>query len=164
MASNPQIILIDGPAGSGKTTLSNELAAELNCQVIHLDDHYNGWDEALGPALTSTLKLIVSNFLQGNESIVPTFNWHLARFDSERKIGAGETLIIEGVGAGQSSIRELANKLYWVEAEKDIALRRVLDRDGIEYEERIKEWQIREAKHFNEERTREFADFIITTT
>jgi uridine kinase len=164
MASNPQIILIDGPAGSGKTSLSKELAAEFQCEVIHLDDHYNGWDEALGPELTSTLQLIVSNFLQGKETLAPTYNWHLAQFDNERKITAGETLIIEGVGAGQSSIREFASKLYWVEADKEIALKRVLDRDGKEFEERIKAWQIREAKHFNEERTRDFADFIISTT
>jgi uridine kinase len=164
MASNPQIILIDGPAGSGKTSLSEELASELQCQVIHLDDHYNGWDEALGPELTTTLEFIVNNFLQGRENLIPTYNWHLAQFDGERKITPGETLIIEGVGAGQSSIRKLAKKLYWVEADKEIALQRVLDRDGKEYEERIKAWQIREAKHFNEERTRDFADFIISTT
>jgi uridine kinase len=164
MASNPQIILIDGPAGSGKTSLSKELAAELHCQVIHLDDHYNGWDEALGPELTSTLQLIASNFLHGKETLVPTYNWHLAKFDGARKINPGETLIIEGVGAGQSSIRKLATKLYWVEADKEIAMQRVLDRDGKELEARIKTWQIREAKHFNEERTRDFADFIISTT
>ena len=38
------------------------------------------------------------------------------------------------------------------------------DEDGQEYEERIRTWQMREAKHFKEERTREFADFIISTT
>ena len=38
MAKAPQIILIDGPAGSGKTTLSKELQSEFDCQVVHLDD------------------------------------------------------------------------------------------------------------------------------
>ena len=163
MASNPQIILIDGPAGAGKTTLSKELQLKFNCQVVHLDDHYNGWDEALGTQLTEILKLIASNFLQGKESSVPIYNWHLAKFDGERIIKSGDTLIIEGVGAGQSSIRDFAAKLYWVETDAKNALKRVLDRDGIEYEERIKTWQIREAKHFEVERTRDFADFIITT-
>jgi len=40
----------------------------------------------------------------------------------------------------------------------------VLERDGADYEERIKMWQMREANHFQVERTREFADFIISTT
>ena len=72
MASNPQIILIDGPAGSGKTTLSHQLSAELNCQVVHLDDHYNGWDEALGSGLTEVLLQIVENFVNGRSSVIPT--------------------------------------------------------------------------------------------
>lgn len=168
MATNPQIILIDGPAGSGKTTLSlklqREFSVNLNCQVIHLDDHYNGWDEALDSNLSEMLKLVVSNFLLGLPSEIRTFNWHKAKFEGSKRIESGEVLIIEGVGAGQSTIREQAASLYWVETDSENALRRVLDRDGQEYEERIRTWQIREAKHFKEERTREFADFIISTT
>ena len=164
MASNPQIILIDGPAGSGKTTLSLHLSAELNCQVVHLDDHYNGWDEALGPDLTAVLLEIVENFVNGRTSVVPTFNWHLAIFEGNKEIAPAQTLIIEGVGSGQSQIRPFATKLYWVETEPEIGLARVLERDGADYEERIKVWQIREANHFQVERTREFADFIISTT
>ena len=164
MASNPQIILIDGPAGSGKTTLSYQLSAELDCQVVHLDDHYNGWDEALGSGLTKTLLLIVENFVNGRASLIPKFNWHLAKFDGAKEIPPGEILIIEGVGSGQSQIRPFATKLYWVETEPDIGLARVLERDGADYEEQIKLWQMREANHFQVERTREFADFIISTT
>jgi uridine kinase len=168
MATNPQIILIDGPAGSGKTTLSLKLqrdfAVNSNCQIIHLDDHYNGWDEALSSELTETLNLVVSNFLSGLPTEIRTFNWNKSEFEGSKRIEPGEVLIIEGVGAGQSSIRERAASLYWVETDSDNALRRVLERDGQEYEERIRTWQIREAKHFNEERTREFADFIISTT
>ena len=168
MATNPQIILIDGPAGSGKTTLSlklqREFEANLDCQVIHLDDHYNGWDEALGSELTDTLNLVVSNFLLGLPTELKTFNWHQSRFEGSKQIAPGDVLIIEGVGAGQSAVRARATSLYWVETESDLALKRVLDRDGQEYEERIRTWQMREAKHFKEERTREFADFIISTT
>ena len=164
MASNPQIILIDGPAGSGKTTLSNKLSAELNCQVVHLDDHYNGWDEALSSDLTKVLLYIVESFLNGRASVVPTYNWHLAKFEGNKEISAAETLIIEGVGSGQRQIRPFATKLYWLETEPEIGLARVLKRDGAEYEERIKAWQMREANHFQVERTREFADFIISTT
>ena len=62
MATNPQIILIDGPAGAGKSTLSLKLQAELNCEIIHLDSIYNGWDDALGPSLTKLLSNLVEDF------------------------------------------------------------------------------------------------------
>ncbi|MCF0259643.1 MAG: AAA family ATPase [Erysipelotrichaceae bacterium] len=33
-------IAIDGPCGSGKTTLAERLAKEMNAQTVHLDDFY----------------------------------------------------------------------------------------------------------------------------
>ena len=39
-----RVVLIDGPAGSGKTTLAARLAAALGAQVLHADDMYEGWD------------------------------------------------------------------------------------------------------------------------
>ena len=36
----PLIIAIDGPCGSGKTTLAAHLARELDAQTVHLDDFY----------------------------------------------------------------------------------------------------------------------------
>jgi uridine kinase len=164
MVSNPQIILIDGPAGAGKTTYAAKLQSELNCEVIHLDYVYNGWEDALGPSLTQVLLNLVTSFKSGKAFELPVFNWASMEFDSIRKISPGETLIIEGVGAGQSAIRELATTLYWIDVEDELGLDRVLKRDGVEIESQMRAWKVREAKHFQVERTREFADFIITTT
>lgn len=36
----PFLIAIDGPCGSGKTTLSNYLQARLHCSVFHMDDFF----------------------------------------------------------------------------------------------------------------------------
>jgi len=114
--------------------------------------------------LTNTLVEILENFVNGRSSIIKTFDWHKYCFNGLKEIQPAHSLIIEGVGAGQSLARTYATTLYWVETEPEIAFKRVLDRDGLDYENRIREWQIREAKHFIDERTREFADFIITTT
>jgi uridine kinase len=164
MASNPQIILIDGPAGAGKTTLSLKLQEELNCEVIHLDYVYNGWVFALSDSLTNTLSELLAAFTSGKEFELPIFNWETMNFDSTKIIKPADNLIIEGVGAGQSAIRGYATKLYWVDIDSEVGLQRVLDRDGAHLESQMRAWQIREAKHFEVERTREFADFIITTT
>ncbi len=39
-ASRPFLIAIDGPCGSGKTTLGNYLAEELNASLFHMDDFF----------------------------------------------------------------------------------------------------------------------------
>lgn len=163
MVTTPQIILIDGPAGSGKTTLALELKSQLRCQVIHLDSLYNGWDDALGESLTSTLVELVTTFASGNSYKLPIFNWEKMEFDSVEIIEPADSIIIEGVGAGQSAIRSYASKLYWVEAPSEIGLQRVLARDGEGIATQMRRWQVSEAKHFSDERTREFANFIIST-
>lgn len=166
MATNPQIILIDGPAGSGKTTFAEKLKDKLNCQVVHLDSIYDGWDNALSQTLCDKLVALVDSFLKGKSHELETYNWQESRFDSTITIKPATNLIIEGVGAGQSAIRELAACLYWLEADPEIALKRVLERDASvpEIEVQMKRWRISEAKHFEAERTRDFADFIIATT
>ena len=164
MVKNPQIILIDGPAGSGKTTLATKLQSEFNCEIVHLDYLYNGWDEALGESLTTVLKNLVTDFASGKDHLLNIFDWNSYSFNSTILIKASEFLIIEGVGAGQSATREFATTLYWVEADPQIGLARVLERDGIEIEAQMRRWQKREASHFAAERTREYADLIISTT
>ena len=164
MAKNPQIILIDGPAGSGKTTLAKKLEEEIKCEVVHLDYLYNGWDDALGESLTSVLIDLVTDFSSKKDHLLNIYDWAENQFNSTRLIKAAPTLIIEGVGAGQSATREFATTLYWVEADPQIGLARVLERDGIEIEAQMRRWQKREASHFAAERTREYADLIISTT
>ena len=56
LCGDTRIVTIDGPAGSGKTTLANDLASEFakkigEISVIHLDELYEGWDDALGSKL-----------------------------------------------------------------------------------------------------------------
>ena len=54
-----RIIAIDGPAGSGKTTLSFALEAALTqftVVTIHMDALYQGWDDALTTTLTRNLE------------------------------------------------------------------------------------------------------------
>lgn len=166
MATNPQIILIDGPAGSGKTTFANKLQDKLNCQVVHLDSIYDGWDNALSRTLRDKLVALVDSFLKGESHELEIYNWHESKFDSSISIKPASHLIIEGVGAGQSAIRELAASLYWLEADPEIALKRLLERDASvpEIDVQMQRWRTSEAKHFEAERTREFADFIIATT
>jgi uridine kinase len=164
MDKTPQIILIDGPAGSGKTTLALELQSKFNCQVVHLDSIYNGWNDALTNTLTVRLQELLNSFLAAKPFDLPIFNWEKRVFDGTRTILPDSALIIEGVGAGQSAIRSYATTIYWVEADDEIGLNRVLERDGSAILEEMKIWKVREAEHFATERTREFADFIISTT
>lgn len=159
-----QLILIDGPAGAGKTTLANVLKEELCCDVIHLEYLYNGWDDALTQTLTDNLIALCNSIKLGKSHWLPIYDWEINAFNSEREILPSEKLIIEGVGAGQAAIRHYSSSLIWVDADPDVALDRVMKRDGFRYPEEISRWKIREAAHFKLEQTAKFADFHYSTS
>jgi len=161
------IITIDGRAGSGKTTLAGDLHLHLSggwsVEIIHLDDLYNGWIEALGPHLTNSLQQIVSSLEKGEAVNLNIFNWSSGEFDSQRTFSPPDVLIIEGVGSGQSSIRDDVAVAVWMEIGPELGLQRVLERDGDQISTHMLRWQLIEDEHFQSEATRAGADFIFST-
>ena len=158
---------IDGPAGSGKTTYAAKLAAELSVnatvKIIHMDDLYNGWDNALSNALSEILDRISTAHLAGRECVIKKFNWSTMQFDSEEIITPTDFLIIEGVGAAQQIVRESGAITYWLDIEPEIGLQRVLARDGAHIEVQMRQWQIDQDKHFARDETRENCEFKLTS-
>jgi len=161
------LLAIDGPAGAGKTTFAAKLEAEFSVhstvKVIHMDDLYNGWDNALSNPLSEILDRISTAHLAGREFVIKKFNWHTMEFDSEEKIAPTDYLIIEGVGAAQQIVRETGATTYWLDIEPEIGLQRVLDRDGAHLEVQMHQWQVDQDKHFARDETRENCEFKLTS-
>ena len=158
---------IDGPAGAGKTTYAAQLEAELSVnatvKTIHMDDLYNGRDNALSNALSEILDRISTAHLAGRECVIKKFNWSTMQFDSEEIITPTDFLIIEGVGAAQQIVRESGAVTYWLDIEPEIGLQRVLARDGAHIEVQMRQWQIDQDKHFARDETRENCEFKLTS-
>jgi uridine kinase len=161
------LLAIDGPAGAGKTTLAAKLEAEFSThstvRTIHMDDLYNGWEGALGGALTQTLDEITSAHLNGTECTIKIFNWHLMKFDRQEVIAPTDYLILEGVGAAQAVVRNAGATTYWLDIDAEAGLKRVLARDGAHIEKEMRQWQIQQAIHFEVDQTRENCEFKLTS-
>lgn len=158
-----RLITIDGPAGSGKTTLSDQLAGliksrGISVEIVHLDDVYDGWEKALTSSLSDNLREITTGFLQG-EVTYKTFDWSLSRFTSTKTFSSPRVLIVEGVGSGQSAIRERVDLAIWIEVDATLAFERVINRDGEEIRPQMEQWVIAQNEHFLQEKTRSAADY-----
>jgi len=160
------LITIDGPAGSGKTTLAGLIEGALlrdgvEVLTIHMDDLYNGWEKALDSSLTESLEKLMKELSGSDYLNVPQYNWSEGRFREPLVLPTPQVLILEGVGSGQRVTRTMAEIKLWIEAPSDLALQRVLDRDGEEIREEMQRWQLREAEHFLLEGTKSAADYTV---
>ena len=158
------LIAIDGRAGAGKTTLAarffDELSVDKRVDVIHMDDLYDGWENALDEGLTKTLESIVNAHQKKEGFEIDIFNWQSMSFDSKRQIDPVDILILEGVGAGQKVVRDAGATLYWLDIDADDGIARVLKRDGNQIASQMKQWQIAQEIHFLRDMTRENAGHI----
>lgn len=154
------IIAIDGPAGAGKTTLANRIASSfLGSSIqVHMDDLYEGWENALSPRLTRTLvNQILKPVSQGKSFGYRKYDWLNSRFGKTFSFATPDLLIIEGVGSGQRASGPYLAELIWIDIESEVGLKRVLQRDGDYLRTEMMLWQVRESEHFKIENTRDRA-------
>ena len=158
-----KIIFIDGPAGSGKTTLAKSLSGLLeNCPIIHMDEIYDGWENALSPKTSQDLVEWVINPLLESRSIeFVKYDWYLEKRIEKVVINLPKVLIIEGVGSSSFEISKHASLKLWIEVNKETGINRVLTRDGQQIQEQMKKWQSQESKFFIENNSKENSDIWI---
>ena len=157
------VITIDGPAGSGKTTLAKELASVLDsCYTIHMDDLYEGWDSTLTPELTKKLQVILKGVKTENQIRFVPFNWLQNNFSPKVELPAPKYLIIEGVGSGQIAIRDYVSLSLWIEVLPDIGLERVIKRDGPAVAQFMPAFIVAQDIHFEKEATKKSADYRLS--
>jgi uridine kinase len=165
-----KIIAIDGPAGSGKSTLAKRLAQseiiqkefEASIEVIHMDDLYDGWENALTPSLSrKLLHAIVQPVSMGKNFSFSKYDWLSRKFIDAPELRAPKLLILEGVGSAQRAVASFLDQIIWIEIDPVTGLDRVLKRDGDYLADQMALWQIREVEHFRRDNTRERASIRI---
>ena len=161
------IIAIDGPAGAGKTTLamqiSQALSSRFSVAIVHMDDLYNGWEGALGENLTEQLSKIIEAQRKSQSYALPHFDWNAHQYSTPRYLKPPQILILEGVGSARAIVRESATTTIWIEVDRNIGIERVIARDGDAIESHMKKWLIDQEIYFTSDKTRESAQFILST-
>ena len=164
---NSPIIAIDGPAGAGKTTLAHEiylaLSLQMSVNVFHMDDLYDGWDNALGEDLTKVLRYLTDQHKENRPAKINKYNWTTSSFEEGEPLAPADLLILEGVGSGDKELQDDLAALIWIDIDPEIGVKRVIDRDGAQVADEMKKWLGAQQKYFSQHSTREKADFILTT-
>jgi uridine kinase len=158
-----KLITIDGPAGSGKTTLAISLSKLFNdCPVIHMDEIYEGWQSALTTKTSKDLlNWIINPLLEQSVIVFDKYDWVLGKRLGQVVINYPKVLIIEGVGSSVIEVSKYACLKLWIEVSPEIGINRVLDRDGQDIQAQMESWQTQEKNYFIENKTKENSDIWI---
>lgn len=157
-----RLVCVDGPAGSGKTTLAAALAALVpDAQVVHCDEMLQGWRGL--PGLAESVERLVAPMVSGGAGAWRRWDWAADGWAEWHSVAPGGLLVLEGVGCWSPAIASLVGCLVWVEADPDVRLARGMARDGEAMRPQWLQWRLDEDELFARLGTRERADLVVST-
>ncbi len=151
-----RLVCVDGPAGSGKTTLAGQLAASLPAQVVHMDDLYEGWT-GVRAGVDRLHEWVLAPLAAGVAGRYRRYDWELGRYAERHAVPVADSLVVEGCGSACQGVDQYEPLIVWVEADDDLRLQRGLERDGEGEREHWLGFMAAEQEMYARERTRERA-------
>jgi uridine kinase len=160
------IILIDGRAGSGKSTFAESLQQQLfrdgesAPRVIHMDNIFEGWD---GLALGSDymVRFILQPLARRETASWQDWSWVKNQRSSWREFSGGTPLIVEGCGSLTERSKEHADISIWLEASEQTRRERWIQRER--HLEKFDFWAAQELDFYAREKSQSLADLVIKT-
>ena len=138
--TRPFLIAIDGMCGSGKTTLANTLAKELNATVFHMDDFFlqphqrteERLNEPGGNVDYERFKEEVLNHIADTDGVTfRPFNcreWKLA--DEAITVPYNDIVILEGSYSHHPYFEDIYDVKIFLEISSEEQKKRIIARDG----------------------------------
>jgi uridine kinase len=157
-----RLVCLDGPAGSGKTTLAHALAALApDAAVVHTDELLEGW--AGLPGLAGSVRALLEPLSRGAAGEWTRWDWHAGAWAETHQVRPAALLVLDGVGSWSPAIAGWVTTLVWLDATHDVRMRRGIERDGEHFAPYWDRWARDEAALFARDRTRDRADLVIET-
>jgi uridine kinase len=165
-ANQTPIVLIDGRAGSGKSTFVEALQQQLvrdgesAPRVIHMDNIFEGWD---GLALGSDymVRFILQPLARQETASWQDWSWVKNQRSSWREFSGGTPLIVEGCGSLTERSKEHADISIWLEASEEVRRERWIQRER--HLEKFDFWAAQELDFYAREKSQSLADLVIKT-
>lgn len=158
-----RIVGVDGPSGSGKSSLARRIADLSGAQIVFIDD-FVSWEDFDGwwPRFD---REVLTPLLAGHDARYQVRDW--ANDELGSSLGGWKTtpfsqlVILDGVTCTRRAAAASLTYRIWVEAPESVRLARGLARDGESHRALWDSWMAHEARFFAEDGTRACADLFV---
>jgi uridine kinase len=163
-SSNPpagmkaRIIAIDGPGGSGKSSLAEYLAQELGAPIVHTDD-FASWDNPID-WWPDVIEKVLRPIAAGQCARYRPTSWG-GPSKPAVVIEPTDFILLEGVTASREAFRSYLAFSIWIETPRDLRLRRGLHRDGEQARANWDRWMTEEDAYVEREQPAACADAVV---
>jgi uridine kinase len=160
------IVIIDGRAGSGKSTFAESLQQQLfrdgesAPRVIHMDNIFEGW-EGLSLGSDYLLRFILQPLARRETASWQDWSWVKNQRSSWREFSGGTPLIVEGCGSLSERSKEHADIAIWLEASEETRRERWIQRER--NLDKFDFWAAQELDFYAREKSQSLADLVIKT-
>jgi uridine kinase len=160
------IVLIDGRAGSGKSTFAESLQQQLfrdgesAPRVIHMDNIFEGW-EGLSLGSDYLVRFILNPLSRRETASWQDWSWVKNERSAWREFSGGTPLIVEGCGSLTERSKEHADICIWLEASEETRRERWLKRER--HLDKFDFWAAQELDFYAREKSQSLADLVIRT-
>jgi uridine kinase len=155
---------VDGRGAAGKSTFAARLAdVSARVRVVHVDDfagpRVQTWDHARFE------REVASPLRAGRSARYQRWDWDHDEGAEWHVIAPGSVVVVEGVSATRADVSVPWTVRVWVDAPRDVRLRRALERDGSAMMARwLEDWMPSEESYIARERPERNADLQIDGT
>lgn len=155
-----RLVSVDGPAGSGKTTLAGDLGRELDATVLHMDDLFAGWS-GLTEGIAQLLDGVLGPLSHRRPGGYRRYDWHRKEFAETVQVPVVDVLVVEGCGSAPRAAAQWTSLLVVTEADAATRLARGLARDGEAMRGEWVRWMTLEEEVLAGEDARSRADVLL---
>jgi uridine kinase len=158
-----RIVGIDGPAASGKSTLTRRIIDRTDAALVEIDDFvswtdFSGWwprfdDQVLQPLLRGESAHYQVRDFENDPYGTSLGSW--------KTVPWSPLVVFDGVTCTRQAATDVLAYRIWVEAPEEIRLERGLVRDGEQALHLWLRWMQEERTFFLKDRTRERADLLV---
>ena len=164
------VISIDGPCGSGKSTIAEELRKETSCNVLHMDDFYlpfanrdKNWMNMIAGHMdfNRLIAKVLRPYKEGRKTEYISYDCHSDKYLQEIDIDLNKPLIIEGSYSSHPCLNEYIDYKIFIDIDSKLQKERLTKRNPKVVDKFISMWIPFENNYFEALKIRDASDLVI---